>query len=154
MRDDVIRPDTDRALRTLKAFQRDTVDYVYRRMYEDDPPARRFLIADEVGLGKTLVAKGVVARMIEHLWNKVDRIDVVYICSNSGIARQNISKLNITGHTDHRLPDRITLLPRDVRNLRHRRLNFISFTPGTSFNLRSTLGVADERALLYWLLPD
>lgn len=153
MRNDVVRPDTDRALRTLKAFQRDTVDYVYRRMYEDNPPARRFLIADEVGLGKTLVARGVVARMIEHLWDKVDRIDIVYICSNSGIARQNISKLNITGHTDHRLPDRITLLPRDVRNLRHRRLNFISFTPGTSFNLRSTLGVADERALLYWMLP-
>jgi len=154
MREDVIRPDTDRALRTLKAFQRDTVDYVYRRMYQDEPPARRFLIADEVGLGKTLVARGVVARMIDHLWDTVDRIDIVYICSNSGIARQNISKLNITGHTDHRLPDRITLLPRDVRNLRNRRLNFISFTPGTSFNLRSTLGVADERALLYWLLPD
>jgi hypothetical protein len=138
----------------LKAFQRDTVDFVYHRMYEADPPARRFLIADEVGLGKTLVAKGLLARVIDHLWDDVGRIDIVYICSNSGIARQNISRLNISGHTDHRLPDRITLLPRSLSSLRHRKLNFISFTPGTSFNLRSRLGVADERALLYWLIPD
>jgi Helicase conserved C-terminal domain len=115
---------------------------------------RRFLVADEVGLGKTLVARGVIARAIQHLWESVGRIDIIYICSNSGIARQNISRLNITGHSDHRLPDRITLLPRDVRNLRHRKLNFISFTPGTSFNLRSSMGVAEERALLFWLLPD
>src|SRR5262245_59636262 len=148
MRDQAVRPDTARALRTLKTFQRDTVDFDYKQMYERKPAARRFLIADEVGLGKTLVAKGVVARVIDNLWETVDRIDIIYICSNSGIARQNISRLNITGHADHRLPDRITLLPRDVRNLRHRRLNFISFTPGTSFNLRSTLGVAEERALL------
>lgn len=154
MREELKRPDTARALRSLKAFQRDTVDYVYHRMYEADPPVRRFLVADEVGLGKTLVAKGVIARVIDHLWDKVGRIDIVYICSNSGIARQNISRLNITGHTDHRLPDRITLLPRGVRSLRHRKLNFISFTPGTSFNLRSSMGVAEERALLFWLLPD
>ena len=61
---------------------------------------RRFLVADEVGLGKTLVARGVIARTIDHLWNEVSRdkerrIDVIYICSNADIARQNIDRLDI-----------------------------------------------------------
>ena len=42
------------------------------------------------GLGKTLVARGVIARTIDHLWEEVPRIDVIYICSNADIARQNI----------------------------------------------------------------
>lgn len=144
-----------RVLPGLKAFQRDTVDYVFKRMYEDSPPAPRFLVADEVGLGKTLVARGVVARAIDRLQEEgVPRIDIIYICSNSGIARQNIRKLNLTGEKIHDLPDRITLLPRDVQQLRHRPLNFVAFTPGTSFNLRSSMGRYEERVLLYWLLAD
>ena len=51
----------------LKDFQRTTVEYAFQRMYLDDDPARRFLVADEVGLGKTLVARGLIARAIEHL---------------------------------------------------------------------------------------
>ena len=46
----------------LKDFQRRTVDRVFERLYLDDPPGRRFLVADEVGLGKTMVARGIVAR--------------------------------------------------------------------------------------------
>ena len=150
------RPDTNRILRALKDFQRDTVDYAFKRMYEDDPPARRFLVADEVGLGKTFVAKGIIARTIDYLWERDPdlRIDIVYICSNLSIARQNINRLNLTGDKDSELPDRITMLPRYIRNLKKRKLNFVSFTPGTSFDLRSSYGRADERALLYNLLPD
>src|SRR5438094_10053654 len=81
----------------LKDFQRRTVDYVFQRLYEDDPPARRFLVADEVGLGKTLVARGLIARAIRHLQVEgVKRIDIVYICSNADIARQNVNRLNVT----------------------------------------------------------
>lgn len=145
----------DRKLGVLKDFQRDTADHVFRRMYEDADPATRFLVADEVGLGKTLVAAGIVAKAVHHLEQKgVDRIDIVYICSNAGIARQNIRRLNVTGVRDHRLPDRITLLPRDIKSLKANKVNFISFTPATSFNLGSGEGRADERALLYWLLPE
>lgn len=145
----------ERTLSVLKDFQRDTVDYVFQRIYEDPDPATRFLVADEVGLGKTMVARGIVARAIHHLSNQgVGRIDVIYVCSNAGIARQNINRLNVTGVRDHRLPDRITLLPRDVRSLQKNRVNFVSFTPGTSFNLGSGQGRADERVLLYWLLPE
>lgn len=146
------RLDADSVLKGLKDFQRRTVDYVFRRLYLDDPPARRFLVADEVGLGKTLVAKGVIARAIEQLRGKVSRIDIVYICSNADIARQNINRLNVTGGEDFELASRITLLPIMLHDLKHKPLNFISFTPGTSFDLKKNLGIGSERALLYWLL--
>ena len=88
-------------------------------MYEDH--AKRFLIADEVGLGKTLVARGVVARAIDHLWPDLDRlrrIDIVYICSNGDIVRQNVNRLNVFGQNNneegdqnHGFASRLTLLP-------------------------------------------
>ena len=58
-------PDPQPVLDGLRDFQRRTVDYVFDRFYGDDDPTRRFLVADEVGLGKTLVARGVVARAVE-----------------------------------------------------------------------------------------
>ncbi len=146
------RIDVDRVLSSLKDFQRRSVDYVFDRLYGANP-TRRFLLADEVGLGKTLVARGVIARAIEHLRAQGEsRIDVVYICSNADIARQNISRLNVTGQKDFQLATRITLLPQTVRELAKNALNFISFTPGTSFNLGHSTGRGDERWLLYWLL--
>jgi len=151
----VLPPDVNRVLGRLKDFQRDTVDYVFRRMYEDSDCVARFLVADEVGLGKTMVAGGVIARAVDRLWDTVKRIDIVYICSNAGIARQNVKRLRrLLGGYAAVLPSRITLLPRAVRELTKCRLNLVAFTPGTSFDLRSSLGTADERALLYWLLPE
>jgi hypothetical protein len=138
----------------LKDFQRRTVDYVFRRLYLDTEPANRFLVADEVGLGKTLVARGVIAKAIEHLWNRESRIDVIYICSNADIARQNIRRLNVTGREDFRLADRIGMLPVTVGDLCKNRINFVSLTPGTSFNLRSNLGTQHERAVLFNLLRE
>ena len=117
-------------------------------------PAKRFLVADEVGLGKTLVARGLIAKAIEHLQREgvVERIDVVYVCSNADIARQNINRLNVTGKEEFNLPTRLTLLPLHLRRLKSHGLNFVSFTPGTAFDLKSRGGLAEERALLYRLL--
>ena len=137
----------------LKDFQRDTVEYVFQRMYLDDPPAHRFLVADEVGLGKTLVAKGLIARAAEHLDDLgIERIDIIYICSNAEISRQNIRRLSLPGFEEAAFASRLTLLPLKVQNLNLNRLNFVSFTPNTALNLKSSLGIADERGLLYWLL--
>ena len=58
-----------------------------------------------------MVARGVLARTIERLKGKADRIDILYICSNLAIARQNISRLNVTADDDFSLASRITLLP-------------------------------------------
>jgi len=150
----VFPPDAIQAVSVLKDFQRRTVDYVFRRLYLDGDKTLRFLIADEVGLGKTLVARGLIAKAIEHLWDKVERIDIIYICSNADIARQNIARLNVTGADDVQLTSRITLLPVVLKGLKGNRLNFVSFTPGTSFDLKRRLGTMKERALLYWLLKD
>src|SRR5215210_2844178 len=145
---------SQRVMPELKDFQCDTVEYVFRRLYEDEDTVRRFLIASETGLGKTLVARGVIAKVIDHLQGQVDRIDVLYICSNAEIARQNINRLNVTDKADFSLASRITLLPTVVHELEKNDLNFISFTPGTSFNLGSTMGRVEERALLYHLLHE
>jgi hypothetical protein len=147
------RPDTRATLSHLKDFQRTTVEYVFRRMYLDRDCVRRFLIADEVGLGKTLVARGVIAKVIDHLWDRSQRIDIVYVCSNTDIARQNINRLNVTGGEGFTLASRITLLPIHVQRL-HSRLNFISFTPRTSLEMRNSAGWSTERELLYHLLAQ
>ena len=140
-------------LADLKEFQKDTVDYVFRRMYEDPDLVHRFLVADEVGLGKTLVARGVIAKAIDHLRVQgVKRIDVIYICSNADIAQQNIRKLNVTGQAGFDLATRITLLPTQLRQLKAGEINFVSFTPATSFSMGDRAGRMDERALVYWLL--
>jgi len=131
-------------LASLKGFQRRSVDYVFERLYGEDS-TRRFLLADEAGLGKTLVARGVIAKTIEHLRACGEkRIDIVYICSNADIARQNISRLNVTGKPDFQLATRITLLPQTVSGLAENPLNFSSFTPGTSFDLGHSPGQGEE----------
>lgn len=147
----------DTALAPLKVFQRRTVDYVFDRLYGQDDPVRHFLVADEVGLGKTMVARGVIARMIEHLWDSTKRIDILYICSNQAIAAQNLNRLNVLGRRELALPTRMTLVPLQLRGqegLDANKVNFISLTPGTTFDLRSATGVAQERALLCHLLRD
>ncbi len=147
------RVDVESVLCSLKDFQRASVEYVFRKLYVEGK--RRFLVADEVGLGKTLVARGVIAKAIEHLKKQgVRRIDVVYICSNGDIARQNVNRLNVTDKKDFSLASRITLLPTQIRGLKDNDLNFISFTPSTSFDLRSSQGTRSERVLLYWMLRD
>ena len=148
------RLNPQRILSGLKDFQRKTVDYVFQRLYLDRDSTHRFLIADEVGLGKTLVARGLIARAIDHLWDKVERIDVIYVCSNADIARQNVNRLNVTEREEFALTSRITLLPVELCDLRKNKLNFVSFTPGTSFDLKSKSGKGEERALLYWLLKQ
>jgi hypothetical protein len=129
------RPDTSSALAGLKDFQRATVNYVFDRFYGTDS-TRRFLVADEVGLGKTLVARGVIARMIDRFWDEVPRIDVIYICSNADIARQNIDRLRIPGCDEAAQATRLTLLPLQMHDLRSRHVNFVALTPATRANRR------------------
>ena len=54
-------------LAPLKDFQRATVEHVTDRLYRSAQPSCAFLVADETGLGKSLVARGVIARAIEQL---------------------------------------------------------------------------------------
>ena len=134
------RPDAESIIEPLKPFQRRTVDHAFHRLFEASDSSSRFLVADEVGLGKTLVARGIIARAIEHLWDTTKRIDIIYICSNASIARSNLPKLQIGGSGSRSLPaTRLTMLATQLAEsgtqLRDSKLNFVSFTPGTSFKL-------------------
>ncbi len=151
------RPDVAAVLAGLKPFQRDTVDHVFERLYHDPQGSNRFLFSDEVGLGKTLVARGVIAKAIDHLWPRlpdIDRIDIVYICSNGAIARQNINRLNVMGREAAVHASGVSMLPTQLHGLRERKVNFVSFTPGTSFDLKSSMGMWKERVVLYSMLRE
>lgn len=154
------RPWVEKILKPLKPFQRRTVDHAFRRLFLDADSTSRFLVADEVGLGKTLVARGIVARAIDHRWDDVDRIDIVYICSNASIARANLPKLQIGGARERSFTPatRLTMLaaelaPRtDGPEFMDNKLNFVSFTPRTSFEMGHSGGQRRERELLFHLL--
>ncbi|USQ75664.1 helicase-related protein [Ornithinimicrobium cryptoxanthini] len=146
------RPDLTAALAGLKDFQLRTVDAVCERLWGEADPSARFLVADEVGLGKTLVAKGVLARTVDHLWESDHRIDIVYICSNSQIARQNLRRLHAGLHTEIPHADRLTMLPTVLHQMSRQKVNIVSFTPGTSFHLGTSGGTVRERALLLVML--
>ena len=156
----MIRPLSDEILKPLKPFQRRTVDHAFRRLFLDADSTSRFLVADEVGLGKTLVARGIIARTIDHLWEDVDRIDIVYICSNAAIARANLPKLQIGGASERSfaLATRLTMLATELApraggpGFMDNKLNFVSFTPGTSFEMGHSGGQRNERAVLFHLL--
>lgn len=154
------RFDAEPILASLKDFQRATVEHVTERLYRSPEPSRRFLVADETGLGKSVVARGVIARAIEELQDcdSVDRIDVVYVCSNSDIADQNLKRLNVTGQEHLPFTSRLTMLAKHSRQLaattaaHGKPVNLVSFTPGTSFDMGWRTGKSEERALLHLLL--
>lgn len=105
-------------------------------------------MADEVGLGKTIVAKEVIQRALAEKPN----LSVVYICNNAQIASQNLRKLDVSPEGNAAVAaDRLTLIgayPVQERS----GLRLLSLTPGTSFNLKSQGGMMKERAFLYRLL--
>ncbi len=146
-------PTADEVLTGLRQFQRRTSTYAFSRLYDAEQPSMRFLVADEVGLGKTLVARGVIAQAVEHLRSIGDkRVDIVYICSNGAIARQNLRKLNIAGDDAIVQADRFTMLTNEIHKLEKRSLNLIAVTPGTSLEFGRSAGKFGERALLYAVL--
>lgn len=78
--------------RTMKAreFQARTIKAALKSL-TDKSGSRRFLVADEVGLGKTVVASGVIQGMQALVASRP--IKVMYVCANLVIARQNVKRL-------------------------------------------------------------
>ena len=152
-------PEITRTLNSLKDFQRATVDYTVGAINNGQ---QRFLIADEVGLGKTIIAKGIIARLYRQEYKPDRDFTVVYICSNQALARQNLSKLNIFdddrkgesidySEQDDRLTS-LAYLPLVEKTQRGFRIK--ALTPSTSFDTKSRAGKADERILLLRLLAS
>lgn len=155
-----------KALDSQKDFQRATTMEVYRRLFELPEASGRMLVADEVGLGKTIVAKGVIARRLQALQEDhakaVDgtvngdqwTLNVTYICSNQVIAGENIGKLDVYPKkaSHEHFASRISFLAFEPpATTGHLRLN--SLTPGTSFvSSRDPYGQQDERKIIHALL--
>ncbi|CCQ15623.1 Helicase domain protein [Rhodococcus sp. AW25M09] len=145
----------------LKGFQQRTVEHVMTQ-FDRSGSRRRFLVSDETGLGKSLVARGVIARTIEKLQDEPGRkqINVVYVRSNSDLAAQNLSRLDVTGGRHKGIPSRLSLLAKYTRELQPDldaggvKVNLVSFTPGTSFHTGHQSGQVEERALVFLLLGN
>ena len=143
----------------LKDFQRATVDVVHHRLFSEGQ--KSMLIADEVGLGKTIIAKGIIAREIQERIEAGRRgpLRVTYICSNQVIAAENVKKLNV--FSDRGVIDqvarRIAYLayePDEGQAGLEQVLRLNSLTPATSFSMASRSGTKAERAIIYSLLCE
>ncbi|WP_232079597.1 helicase-related protein [Mycolicibacterium parafortuitum] len=153
-------PDVNEILGGLKGFQRDAVEHIVDRLHRAPDSSGRFLVADETGLGKSVIARGVIASTIAELQNAdhINRIDVVYICSSTDLAKQNLRRLNVTGDPHLGVTSRLTMLALETRrftsdaSLLRKKVNLVSFTPGTSFEMGWQTGSQEERQLLHVLL--
>jgi len=117
------------------------------------------MVADEVGLGKTIVAQQIVRRFLDAANNCA--IVVFYVCGSLPLASQNSKKLlEVLPDTEERLRarsavDRLTMIPL-AQPLTSRRLHLYPITPGTSLpKLKGPgYGRKEERALLYVLISE
>lgn len=142
----------------LTPFQRATVEHI-AELYAGEQ--KRVLVADEVGLGKTLIARGVISK-IARLREKEgdDLVKVAYVCSNASIAAQNVSKLRIDGDVQlasagsSRLSMQHLKIARERGDveLKARFIQITPLTPGTSFSISSGTGTMHERALILAVL--
>ena len=141
-----------------RAFQSATITCALNA-FDRRRRVRRFLVADEVGLGKTVVARGVIERLVRR--NHRNRpLRIFYVCSSLAIAAQNKGSL-LKGIPDPAIRDcavcdvdRLTLAPN--RNLSDNvPLHLYTLTPATSIPDRKGMrraGTVQERALLHNLL--
>lgn len=142
----------------LKDFQRETVnriEYLFRS------GQKRVLVADEVGLGKTLIARGTIIKTARMRFEQGDELfKVVYICSDQHIARQNIRKLkvysgaSIGNISETRLSmQHLNITEQEMdETVRNGYIQLIPLTPDTSFRMTSGGGSVRERALMYSIL--
>lgn len=124
---------------------------------------RRVLLSDEVGLGKTIVSKGVIQAVGElsdeyGIWDD-NTYRVVYICSNANIVKQNTENLGIEdvmNIDESRLSMQHFIVAKKVKELQKSKKSkpriLIPLTPGTSFNLQTSAGNMNERALMFAIL--
>ena len=148
----------NKVMSELKDFQIATVeriDDLYRR------GQKRILVSDEVGLGKTLVAKGTIAKFAKLRREEEDNlVKVVYICSNATIAEQNIEKLLIVKdiNVENTNTSRLSMQHLNIfmqeydETILSSYIQIIPLTPQTSFNITNSQGTVNERALMYSIL--
>ena len=131
----------------LQQFQREAVDLICQQLQRNG--SGRFLLADEVGLGKTMVARGVIEELERR--NRSGKGSVcIYLCSNLEIADQNQDKLKRNKVRES--ATRLTLIPLRAAAIHATRAEGKSqlfvFTPDTSLNVTGATGIKAERRML------
>jgi hypothetical protein len=140
-----------------KGFQLATAEAALETLTRKDGP-RRFLVADEVGLGKTVVARTIISELIKR---RRRPLVVFYVSSNLNIAHQNRAKLLELLPTEAEQKeasasaDRLTLAANPRNRPTHEKLRLYTLTPDTSVPMhrrRGGFGRLEERALIFRLL--
>lgn len=155
----------EKTLAGLKDFQQASVERVIDNFFSEGH-SERVLVADEVGLGKTIVAKGVIAEMLRRRIHLIlDAGDteqpqqpfrVTYICSNLALANENRKKLAVFSDDAAKKYVREPSFGRLVELAATERfgangqlLEVCSLTPSTSFSLTNSDGNVWERYILF-----
>lgn len=140
-----------------KDFQEATADRILEVFKSGQ---NHVLLADEVGLGKTIIAASVIEKVSE--WHKTDEnimddhFKVIYVCSNINIANQNSKKLGIDEQDCLKVSEsRLSMQHLKIYQAAGKGHNYkqlIPLTPSTSFSMTGGCGNQYERALMYVLL--
>lgn len=139
-----------------KPFQTAAVDAAFAA-FADFAGRRRFLVADEVGLGKTVVAKELARRLSD---DGRQPLTIYYIANGHAVSHQNKSRV-VDFLEDRQLeiaiktPDRLSLIAIEKRPTNP--VLIYALTPATSFpgaHARLTGGRKEERAFLKVLLEQ
>lgn len=142
-----------------KPFQQATINAAYRTLTKKNGP-RRFLVADEVGLGKTIVASGLIQKLAsKKTVAGTGALSVLYVCSNLTIAKQNIQRL-LSFLPENERKDAIATVDRPSLlstrpKPKHGKVHIYMLTPDTAIPTRKGQrrdGRLEERALALVLL--
>jgi len=140
----------------LQEFQKAAVERICDQL-NSKGGSSRFLLADEVGLGKTMVARGVIEELRRRADSRKGSV-CVYLCSNLEIAEQNRDKLQnkkqdaLKKERSREPPARLTLIPLRAAEIHKarakRKAQLFVFTPGTSLHVVGATGIKSERRML------
>ena len=124
---------------------------------------KRVLLSDEVGLGKTIMARTVVEMAKSLPGVETDGVyRVVYVCSNQNIIQQNTRNLGIPKEDIMQMQDsRLSMQHLILQEKKIKKVSepgtklpqqLIPLTPSTSFSITSGAGNGAERALIFTIL--
>ena len=126
-----------------KEFQRKTIVFAFNRLKKKNA---RFLVADEVGLGKTIIARMVIEEVFK---TQSFKGLVFYVCSSLDLATQNLKKLRLNSEGKRKYSaTRLTTLPLEEFELKNK-TKIVAITPGTSLDTGRNLGKKDERFFVH-----
>lgn len=127
----------------LNDFQKKTVAHIVDYYKNHNV----YLLADETGLGKTIIASEVIQRLCKNENKEYDEKNVVYIASNLELAKENIEK-KLYFQGARVVKGRLSMLWDELekagKDSSEARVNLFALTPEVSLKLQTT-GTVEER---------